>query len=386
MSRNANLPAVVDLLYAAALEPQRWSDALHQLGGAVGAVGTVMLPVSQQGPRATLDSPELREATEAYQREWWRYDSRVARFKARRLSHGVVSEAELFTPEELARDPFRQEFLRQFGMGAFAAQVVTPLPKLVVSISVQRALARGPFEQDELELLAALGKHAARAVTVSLRLAEARSCEQTLIGALARMACGALVVDDQHRIVFMNGAAENSMGDGLSSMRGELRAASAEHQPLLERLLNCAHQRNEANGPLALPRPSGKKPLLLQAIPMHPAQSADHIDRFLLSRPTVLVIVVDLEQEQEHSPIEALRLLGLTAAEARIAALVGSGHSRREAAEALGISEWTAREALKRVFSKLDISRQSQLVKIVHRVAVLARPPAFPPNGGGYGA
>src|ERR1700719_3144074 len=121
MSRIANLPAVVDLLYAAAIEAQRWSDSLHQLGRAVGAIGTVMLPVSQQGPRATLDSPELREATEAYQREWWRYDSRVARFKARRLSHGVVSEAELFTPEELARDPFRQEFLRQFGMGAFAA-------------------------------------------------------------------------------------------------------------------------------------------------------------------------------------------------------------------------------------------------------------------------
>jgi DNA-binding NarL/FixJ family response regulator len=66
--------------------------------------------------------------------------------------------------------------------------------------------------------------------------------------------------------------------------------------------------------------------------------------------------------------------------------LVGSGHSRKEAAEALGISEWTAREALKRVFSKLAISRQSELVKLVYRMAILAErrgtPRQFPPKGG----
>jgi len=50
MSRIAKLPAIVDLLYAAALEPQRWPDALHELGQAVGAIGTVLLPISQQGP------------------------------------------------------------------------------------------------------------------------------------------------------------------------------------------------------------------------------------------------------------------------------------------------------------------------------------------------
>jgi DNA-binding CsgD family transcriptional regulator len=86
----------------------------------------------------------------------------------------------------------------------------------------------------------------------------------------------------------------------------------------------------------------------------------------------VLVILVDPEQEHEQSPIAALRLLGLTLAEARIAALVGSGHSRKEAADHLGISEWTGREALKRVFAKLGISRQGELVKLVYRLSVLA--------------
>src|SRR5262245_6952210 len=161
---------VIELLYTAALEPQLWPRALHELGHAVGAMGTVLIPVSSKGSE-TLVSPEMGEANEAYKRGWWQHDTRVARVQQRRLARGVFSEAELFAAEELARDPFRQEFLRQFGMGAFAAQIVSPLPRLVVSISVQRTLANGAFEAAELERLNLLGKHAARAITVSLRLA-----------------------------------------------------------------------------------------------------------------------------------------------------------------------------------------------------------------------
>src|SRR5262245_15344979 len=117
MSRIAKLPAIVDLLYAAALEPQRWPDALHSLARRWERSAPCCCRFRSRAPRTTLVSPEMREPNEAYLREWWRHDSRVARFQARRLSRGVVNEAELFSPEELARDPFRQEFLRQFGMG-----------------------------------------------------------------------------------------------------------------------------------------------------------------------------------------------------------------------------------------------------------------------------
>jgi DNA-binding CsgD family transcriptional regulator/PAS domain-containing protein len=390
MGRTTTPTDVVDLLYTAALQTQLWPQALHELAHALGAIGTVVLPISTRGPRGTLVSPEMRESEADYHRRWWCHDTRVARVEARHLSRGVFSEADLFSAEELKRDPFRQEFLRSYGMGDFAAQIVSPLPKLVVSISVQRALSGGPFEPSELQLLASLGRHAARAVTISLRLTAARADEKTLLGALARLECGAVVIDDRGRVVFMNAAAECAMGDGLSTAKCELRAASPQHQPLLDRLIAavCGGTDGPALGPIALPRPSGKLPLLLQAIPLRPLDRSDEIDRLLFALPTALIMIVDPEQEHEHSPIEALRLLGLTQAEARIAALVGAGHSRREAAEALAISEWTAREALKRVFSKLAISRQSELVKLVHRLAVLAQAPRtarpVPPKGGSF--
>jgi DNA-binding CsgD family transcriptional regulator/PAS domain-containing protein len=367
--------SVIDRLYGAALEPELWPQALHALAEAVGAVGTVVLPVSTDGPRETLVSPEMCEPTESYQREWWQYDSRVARVQARRLTNGVFSEADLFSPDELARDPFRQEFLRQYDLGAFAAQIVSPLPRLVVSISVQRTLARGAFEPQELRRLAWLGGHAARAVTLSLRLAAGRASDSTLADALQHLPSGAAIVDAGHRVVLLNDAAERLIGDGFCISQGRLRAASVEHQRLVDRLIASAQPgvHAQALGPVALPRPSGKSPLLLQAIPLR-RPAANAIDRLLFNTPTVFVLIVDPEREHEHSPVAALRLLGLTQAEARIAALVGSGQSRKEAADRLGISEWTARDAVKRAFAKLGISRQSELVKLVYRLSALADP------------
>lgn len=64
----------------------------------------------------------------------------------------------------------------------------------------------------------------------------------------------------------------------------------------------------------------------------------------------------------------SLQLLGLTPAEARIAAAIGSGRAPRQAAIELGLSPHTVRSALKIVFDKLSISRQSELARIVTRL------------------
>jgi DNA-binding CsgD family transcriptional regulator len=83
------------------------------------------------------------------------------------------------------------------------------------------------------------------------------------------------------------------------------------------------------------------------------------------------MIVVDPERETQYNPVRELVLLGLTRSEARLGALIGAGCSRAEAAGALGISASTANDTIKKVYSKLDISRQSQLVQLVDRLAAI---------------
>jgi len=49
---------------------------------------------------------------------------------------------------------------------------------------------------------------------------------------------------------------------------------------------------------------------------------------------------------------------------------VGAGLPPKEAAERLGIAEETARTVLKRVFSKVGVSRQSELVAVLAKLVL----------------
>jgi DNA-binding CsgD family transcriptional regulator len=58
----------------------------------------------------------------------------------------------------------------------------------------------------------------------------------------------------------------------------------------------------------------------------------------------------------------------LTAAEARLAALIGAGETVERAAERLGISAHTARTQLKAVFGKADTQRQAELAVLLAKL------------------
>jgi DNA-binding CsgD family transcriptional regulator/PAS domain-containing protein len=374
MAEPAEALETIELLYQAALEPVLWPAALSKLAQAVGGLGTAMIPITPHNTAGLVVSPELAEANVEYEREWWRHDTRVLRIFSRRLSDGVCCEAQLFSDDELARDPLRQEFLRSYGIGAFAAHLVAPLPDFVVAFSVQRALERGQFDKQELKTLDLLGRHAARALVMSTRLQAVRSIEQSLADALAQFDCGAVIADSELKIVVANDAASRLMGDGLSLNHGQLRATHPDHQSALAGFMKSVLRRDaDANdfGPIALPRPSGRRPLIVQAIPI----TADPIDGGPTAGGTAaLVLIVDPERESGCKPVKALGLLGLTPSEARLAALIGAGHTRAEAAEVLGIAESTASDTVKQIYAKLDISRQSELVRLVDRLAVLRSP------------
>lgn len=376
MPRADDALETIDLLYRAAVETELWPQALERLAHAVGCVGTAMIPITPHDTTTGLVvSPSLDEAAIEYKQEWWRHDTRVGRIFALQLSRGVFAEAQLFTVDELARDPIRQEFLASYGIGAFAAQLVEPWPGHVIAFSVQRALQRGHFEGGEIDTLNWLGRHAARALTISLRLAAGDGIVDGLFEVLEKFDGGVFVLNGRREIALMNAAAERLLGDGLTVVKRRLLASAAGRQPVLDSLISSAFDRNQKDtgfDTVTLPRPSGKKPLFVQAMPLRSRRMLDRPEERAFAVEGALVLVID-PQHAGAAPHECLRLLGLTAAEARLAALVGTGLRRREAAAALGVSEWTARDTIKHIYSKLDISSQGELVRLVDRLAAAER-------------
>jgi len=363
----------IELLYRAAMEPALWPDALHRLALASGGVGTAMIPITPGDATGLIVSTDLMEANVEYEnRGWSLHDSRVLRIHSRNLSDGVCCEPELFTEDEIARDMLRNEFGARYGMGSFAAHLVAPMPGQVIAFSVQRSIKRGQFEGHELETLDVLGRHAARALIVSIRLQATAQMERTLVESLARFDCGVLVIDRSLTVILANGAATELMGDGLCVVKGKLSASCGEGRAVLDRLMRSVLSPGaSADGlePAALRRPSGRRPLILQAIPI--ASEAAR-ETFPIGA-AALVIVIDPTRKQRPAPVDAFRLLGLTPSQARLAALIGEGYSRAEAADALGLSQATVSDTIKHIYSKLEISRQSDLVRLTGRLATLRK-------------
>ncbi|MGL4397993.1 MAG: helix-turn-helix transcriptional regulator [Hyphomicrobium sp.] len=79
----------------------------------------------------------------------------------------------------------------------------------------------------------------------------------------------------------------------------------------------------------------------------------------------------------DFEPAKLFDGLGLTAAESRLASQIFAGKSIKTASAELSLSEESARTYLKRVFSKLGVSRQAELVSAVTRLcAPVANAPA----------
>jgi len=65
-------------------------------------------------------------------------------------------------------------------------------------------------------------------------------------------------------------------------------------------------------------------------------------------------------------PQDILRtLFGLTPAECRVALLLGVGHSPQEIAQTIGVSFETVRSHIKSIFSKTNVKRQGELIRLL---------------------
>lgn len=188
----------------------------------------------------------------------------------------------------------------------------------------------------------------------------------TFLNFLARFDRAAALVEADGRIVLLNGKAERLIGSGIAVTAGHLRCSIEGSQADLRRAIVDALSPTGANTTLRLERPGSGIPLIVRVMPFELDLPSDGLpDRTRLA----LLVFADPAQLAATDTAPALQLLGLTPAESKAAALVGHGLGPREAANELGISENSIRTYLKRVYSKLDLSRQSELAVLVSRIA-----------------
>ena len=362
----------IETIYSTVSEPSLWPAALQAIADVTEDVGAVLVFARDDGRFGVIESPRLSPMIQEFRTTFQGEDLRAIRARERGLYLGrdTVTDRDLASHDEMETHP-QYLFLKKFGLKFCAAVSVSPDPHFEAAISVQRAFSKSPFDDAELEAVGTICRHAEPALRLSIRLVDAELSNIGLREALSRLGIGVFALDSLSRVVFANAAGEALLGDGVEVRDGRLRIVSTSSREAIEAAIAAA-LKAEPGASLEPPRAMlaqrvrEARPLAVYVVPIIGAPAWSRA----LARARILLLVVDPKPNEPFDPGIVRDVLGVTLGEARVASLIATGLTAREAGTKLGVTEETARTVLKRVYAKIGISRQSELAALLTRLVL----------------
>jgi DNA-binding CsgD family transcriptional regulator len=372
----------VDAIYRAAASPQLWPDTLTLLADYVGAIGGLVAYANPAEPSSgVLVTGRLRDdLTRLYLERY------VLNPYARAMAKAPVGQVQvtsrLVEAASIRRTAYHADILVP---QAIEDHVQISHPSLTRNGSSGGiAFPLNGRQSDEvgeaIARLRRLAPHLARAIDFNLQLGRQENGIWQVQHILDAMPSAAMLINRKGGIIRMNAAADALLGeaDGISIIKSDGLRLNA-HVPAEARMLAASlvqalavARRDDQgfNDALRISRASGRPPLLVLITPLPPSSFAlwEAVD----GGARAMVQIVDV-----HAPAsaqaESLRMAaGLTAAEARVAALIGGGLTTLAAAAVLGISANTVKTHLQRCFDKTGVRSQVALARLLASIPVRA--------------
>ena len=362
MSTLRRFDGAVHAIYEAAVSPEKWPDALSRVGSLFDAEGAAIIFYQENEPAEFITCPELAPVIEVYQSGgWWERDLHAQRAIALDLDTGdVFHDALVATPNEMETHPIYADFFHKVGLGWLMSCVMLPDLDMLIGLSVPRAKGKGPYRDDEIALLGHLGRHAEQALRVSLRIASLEAEKSTLLAAIDAVDACLFCLDDECPVTMANAVAARARENYFLDREDRLVPQAAAERDRFGATVEAAiaPSGTGAPGPCMVTGRNGGR-MAIWATPLSEASRA----RIGVEAARILVFGTALDRNHAIDPAVLRDVFGLSHGESRLASLLGAGLEMREAATRLGVTEGTARIVLKRVFRKLGINRQTQLIR-----------------------
>ena len=373
MGGGGKFVTAVEAIYAAAPDPSYWPEALQAIADVFDDVGALLSYGRDDGGFGAIGSRSLDSLLLEYTTTFDGDDLRAKRGGERGvyLGRDAVSDLDVVSREEMETHPF-YKMLARHGLKYFGAIPISPDPRVIASLVVQRSLHKQPFTEFEMDTLTQLGRHAEKSLRLGVRLLDSELTKTGLGEALTRVGIGVFVLDSLGRVLFQNPAGQRLLGHGLNIANEQLSIGPCPEREVIEAAIrqtvgSDVHRQLGDPKPMLIERPGRDRALAIYVLPVRKSEAPA---QQMLAHARAIVLVIDPADSGPADPALVRDVLGLTLGEARVAALVGSGLPPREAAAKLGITEETARTALKRVFSKAGVSRQSELTALLTRLVL----------------
>ncbi len=362
----AEFSELVAAIYEGPLEAVPWKSALDLLRRHLRASYVTLMLRPPSADREALmvnsagDLPITREAE--YNKHYYALDPFVDLPQDR-----VVTVNELIGDANWRESEFYQQFLKPLDiLHALGADIRTE-DGLECRLRVARPHREPPFSENDKALCTVVLPHLKRAVRLHSQLELMDSERRLYAGTVDRMLVGTVTLDETGAVLKSNPVADEMLreGDGLRIVNGAMRADAAAENRELQRLVKQALSGETAGRPavvdaISITRKSsrGKLGVLVRSLPRTGWSKGKR-------RPSVALFIRDAERKSEASREMVRRLFDLTPAEASLALALANGLTLDEAADGLHIRKNTARAHLRAIFSKIGVTRQTTLVRVL---------------------
>jgi len=362
------LSRLIDSLYQAALQPEDWGGVAARFAETFDSHSCAIQLRDIEAGRTMILSNTANYAArdiENYERHYHATDLYVS--GAMRLGVGVpLVGAEVVADRTLLHSEYYVDWLKGVGIFHLAGAMLPVGPGILGGIGIHRPYGARAFEAEHKEMLRLLLPHLIRALQLQQRLGGAERRARAGFQALDHLSIAALLVDGDGRVIHANEMAEALLaaGQGIAIRSGRLHVPAARRHAELQKAIRDASRQPggrsvSAGGIISLPRQQGA-PLSLMVAPLPAEHGAPDF-----ARAAALVFIQDPDAAPVPPEAALMAAFRFTPAEARLAAALAAGQRLEDYAASASVSLHTVKTQLKQVFAKADVSRQTDLVRVI---------------------
>ena len=368
--RHDQLLATLDRLYDAVADLKKWPAFLESATRLFAARGAQIGHTDLVNSRLSFSIVHGYDWSPAHMlryEELMSEDPRLPHFSANPFK--PLHCRMLVSEEQLHASRVYQEVLSVGGVEYSLGVNLVEDTRTLTYFLVLRDRTQSQFTDADCELMSALIPHLGRALKLQRDLGLVSVERNAAFDALDNMALGIIIIDSDARIKFSNEAARQiaAARDGLRLTAGRLVVEESDGDSIrkrAQRLIKAALSGQMTPGEaFEIARPSGGEPYtaLISAL----GNSQTRVGWNTLDEQFAIVYVRDPDQPDETRAEILQRLYGLMPSQARLADLLASGYSLKDAAQKLGITIFSARQYLKLIFQKTSTNRQAELTRKV---------------------
>jgi DNA-binding CsgD family transcriptional regulator len=356
--------------YEAAAEPSQWVPTLEKASTVFGADGSCIVAFPSSAIGAVWSSGLDELAQSFFGEGWHENNERLARALPMRNSRPVMTESDLFSPEELDRHPFNSEFINAHGFRWGAGCFLSEVDGWNTAFTVERHANRERYGSAEIEAMRSILPHMRSAAQVASRLALARG--DGMLDAFEKMCCAAILLGCTGKVHRYNAQTERYLGRDIRIVQGCLTSCHKDSNAALQRViggvLGAPHRlptHNQTLAAIARRNPPDGRPFFALGMPIIGAAQ----DVFQNAKAILLLI----DPDAQSTPPELILRHGfsLTRAEVRLTLALARGETLSEYAGAHGIAVGTARIQLKAIMAKTGTHRQAELLALLARLSLV---------------